>query len=99
MRCALSYWSQNSGSSDHRLAEAQRLGDGVVAAVGDHEVDVRQDRDLRQELGAGHVAGELELVVLRALGDDDAVAALPASESISVRISSTSPEPSEPRLR
>ena len=53
------------------LAEPQRLGDRVVAAVRDHEVDVREDRDLRQELGAGHVRGELELIVLRALGHHD----------------------------
>ena len=34
---------------DHRLAVVERLGDGVVAAVGDDEVDLRQDRRLRQE--------------------------------------------------
>ena len=29
---------------DHRLAEVERLGGRVVAAVGDHEVDERDDR-------------------------------------------------------
>ena len=58
---------------DHRLAEVDRLGDRVVAAVRDHEVDLRQDRRLRQELGAGHVRRELDRLVLRALADDVAV--------------------------
>ena len=34
---------------DHRLAVVEGLGDGVVAAVGDDEVDLRQDRRLGQE--------------------------------------------------
>src|SRR5439155_373198 len=35
---------------DHRLAEMQGLGDRVVAAVRDHEIDLREDRRLRWAL-------------------------------------------------
>ena len=59
-----------------RLREVQRLGDGVVAAVRDHEVDLRQDRRLGQELGADHVLGEAQLVVARAHADDEEVVGL-----------------------
>ena len=34
---------------DHRLAVVEGLGDGVVAAVGDDQVDLGQDRRLGQE--------------------------------------------------
>ena len=40
---------------DHRLAEVEGLGRGVVAAVGDHQVDERQDGRLGQEHRADHV--------------------------------------------
>jgi hypothetical protein len=39
---------------DHRFAEVEGLGDGVVTAVGD-EVDLGEDRGLGDGLGAGHV--------------------------------------------
>ena len=58
---------------DRRPPEVQRLGDRVVAAVGDHQVDLGEERGLGQELGTGHVAGELVLGVLGSLGDDVAV--------------------------
>jgi len=32
---------------DHRLAEMERLGDRVVAAMCDHQIDLRQERRLR----------------------------------------------------
>ena len=51
---------------DHRLAVVHALGDRVVTAVRDHQVDVREHGDLRQELGADHVGSELVGVVLRA---------------------------------
>ena len=52
---------------DHRLAEVEALGRRVVAAVGDDEVDQRQDRRLGHELLAPHVVGELVLRRLRPL--------------------------------
>ena len=58
---------------DHRLAEVEALGRRVVAAVRDDEVDLREDRRLRQELRAPHVVGELELGVLRPLRHDEPV--------------------------
>ena len=58
---------------DHRLAEVEALGHGVVAAVRDDHVDLRQDRRLRQELLAEHVVGERQQFVLRPLADDHAV--------------------------
>jgi hypothetical protein len=51
----------------------EALGDRVVPAVGDHEVDVWEYRRLRQELGADHVVGELEELVLRPLRHDHAM--------------------------
>ncbi len=57
----------------HRLAEVKALGDRVVAAVGDHELDLRQDRGLGQELLADHVRRQLELGVLRSHRDDHPV--------------------------
>ena len=61
------------GQDDHRLAVVERLGDRVVAAVGDHEVDLGDDRRLGQERFAGHVVGQPELVGQRALADDHPV--------------------------
>ena len=58
---------------DHRLAEVEALRRRVVAAVGDDEVDERQQRGLREELGAPHVRREVVLLVLRSLGDDESV--------------------------
>ncbi len=58
---------------DHRLAVVERLGDGVVPAVGDDQVDHRQDGRLRQEPLAGLVVVEHDLVGQRPLGHDDAV--------------------------
>ena len=58
---------------DHGLAEVQALGGGVVAAVRDHQVGARDDRGLRQELRAVHVAGQLQFGVQRSLGHDVAV--------------------------
>ena len=58
---------------DHRLAVVERLGDGVVAAVGDHEVHLREDRRLRQEPLPRLVVVERDLVGERALRDDDPV--------------------------
>jgi len=46
---------------DHRLAEVQALGDGVVAAMGDDQVAHRQHRRPREERRAGHVGSELDL--------------------------------------
>ena len=57
----------------HRLAEVEALGGRVVAAVRDDEIDLRQDRRLREELRAPHVVGELEQLVLRPLGHDEPV--------------------------
>ena len=58
---------------DHRLAEVDALGGRVVAAVGDHEIHLGQHRNLRDELGPGHVGGQLVCLVLRSLRDDVAV--------------------------
>ena len=58
---------------DQRLAEVQRLGDGVVAAVGDHQVDLRDHLGLRQHLRADHVVRQRDPVGLRSLADDEAV--------------------------
>ena len=58
---------------DHRLPEVEALRDRVVAAVRDHEVDVGEDRRLREKLGAAHVVGQLVLVVLRSFRDDEAM--------------------------
>ena len=49
---------------DHRLAEVHRLRRRVVPAVGDHEIDLGDDRRLGQELGAPHVRRQLVLGVL-----------------------------------
>ena len=57
----------------HRLAEVEALGDGVVATVGDHQIDLRQDGGLRQELRAGHVRCQLQLGVLGAHRNDHPV--------------------------
>ena len=62
---------------DHRLAVVERLDDGVVAAVRDHEVDQRQDRRLGQERLAGHVVVEPDLVGQRSLGHDHPVLRAP----------------------
>ncbi|HZL64404.1 MAG TPA: nucleotide disphospho-sugar-binding domain-containing protein, partial [Thermoleophilia bacterium] len=56
---------------DHRQAEVEPFADGVVAAVGDEEVALRQDRWLRQELVAVHARAEPHLVLERAHRDDD----------------------------
>ena len=58
---------------DHRLAVVERLGDGVVAAVGDDQVDPGQDRRLGQEPLARLVVVQGDLVGQRTLGDDDPV--------------------------
>ena len=60
----------------HRLAKPHRLGGRVVAPVGDHRVDLGQDRGLGQELLADHVVGQFELSVLRPGADDIAVPGL-----------------------
>ena len=61
---------------DHRFPEVEALRHGVVAAVRDDHVDLRQDRRLRQELLAEHVVGQREQLVLRSLADDHAVVGL-----------------------
>jgi len=58
---------------DHRLPEMEALRHRVVAAVRDDDVDLRQDRGLRQELFAEHVVGQCEQLVLWPFADDDAV--------------------------
>ena len=58
---------------DHRLAEVHRLGGGVVATVGDHQVDLRDHLGLRDGRGAGHVVGQPQLVGPGTHAHDDAV--------------------------
>ena len=53
---------------DHRLAEVQALGGGVVPAVRDHQVGERDDRGLRHELRAPHVRRQGDLLVQRPQG-------------------------------
>src|SRR5215211_4129956 len=55
------------GQQHHRLAEVHAFGDGVVATVCDHEVYMREYRDLGEELGARHIGRELVGLVLRTL--------------------------------
>src|SRR6266542_3587226 len=61
---------------DHRLPKMQRLRNGVVAAVCDHDVYLGQDHRLSQELLAGHVRSQAKLFVLRPHADDDEVISL-----------------------
>ena len=100
IRWALSCWSQKTRQQHHRLAEVERLGDGVVAAVGDRRGRPAGRIDVCGRNSApAMLSRELELVVLRALRDDHAVAARRRATRSARCISSTSPEPSEPRLR
>ena len=58
---------------DHRLAEVHGLGRGVVATVGDHQVDLRDDPGLRHDRVADHVVGQPDLVGPGAHAHDHAV--------------------------
>ena len=58
---------------DHRQPEVERLRDGVVAAVRDQQVALREDRRLRQERLAVHALAEPELLVQRAHAHDHAL--------------------------
>ena len=61
MRWAFSYWSQNSGSTINGLPKCSASVVGVVAAVGDHQVDLRDHLGLRQHLRADHVVRQRDL--------------------------------------
>ena len=58
---------------DHRQAVVQALRRRVVAAVRHDQVDLRKQRRLRQELGAGHRAREAKLVMAWSERHDHAV--------------------------
>src|SRR5262249_42479607 len=59
---------------DHRLAGVEGLGDGVVATVGDHQVDLGGGLGVGGGIGGGRVVGEVVRGWLGAFGDDHPVA-------------------------
>ena len=62
---------------NHRLAEVQRLGRGVVPTVSNHQVNLVDDGGLGEELCSHHVVRQLELVVLGSFAHDKLVRGFP----------------------